>query len=162
MMFGKDLQHWIHGSYLLGVFALMGAVIAWSLGSIYSKYKKISVQPMMGASIQMLIAGALQTLLGLILGEHNNLHLTQNGVLSFAYLVVFGSIFGYASYIYAIQHLPLSLISTYAYINPIIALILGWYILNEDLSINILFAATLIFSGVMMVQKGNYISSSKK
>ena len=86
---------------------------------------------MMGASIQMLIAGALQTLLGLILGEHNNLHLTQNGVLSFAYLVVFGSIFGYASYIYAIQHLPLSLISTYAYINPIIALILGWYILNE-------------------------------
>jgi len=54
------------------------------------------------------------------------------------------------------------LISTYAYINPIIALILGWYILNEDLSINILFAAALIFSGVMMVQKGNYISSSKK
>ena len=162
LMFGKDLQHWLQGSYLLGVFTLMGAVIAWSLGSIYSKYKKISVHPLMGASIQMLIAGALQTLLGLFLGEHNNLHLTQNGVLSFAYLVVFGSIFGYASYIYAIQHLPLSLISTYAYINPIIALILGWYILNEDLSINILFAAALIFSGVMMVQKGNYISSSKK
>jgi len=95
MMFGKDLQHWIQGSYLLGVFALMGAVIAWSLGSIYSKYKKISVHPLMGASIQMLIAGALQTLLGLILDEHNNLHLTQNGVLSIAYLVVFGSIFGY-------------------------------------------------------------------
>ena len=142
--------------------ALMGAVIAWSLGSIYSKYKKISVHPMMGASIQMLIAGALQTLLGLILGEHNNFHLTQNGFLSIAYLAVFGSIFGYASYIYAIQHLPLSLVSTYAYINPIIALILGWYILNEDLSINILFAAALIFSGVMMVQRGNSISLSKK
>ena len=162
MMFAKDLQHWIHGSYLLGVFALMGAVIAWSLGSIYSKYKKISVHPMMGASIQMLIAGALQTLLGLILGEHSNFHLTQNGFLSIAYLVVFGSIFGYASYIYAIQHLPLSLVSTYAYINPIIALILGWYFLNEDLSINILFAAALIFSGVIMVQRANYISSSKK
>jgi drug/metabolite transporter (DMT)-like permease len=162
MMFGKDLQHWIHGSNLLGVLALMGAVIAWSLGSIYSKYKKISVHPMMGASIQMLIAGALQILLGLILGEHNNFHLTQNGFLSIAYLVVFGSIFGYASYIYAIQHLPLSLVSTYAYFNPIIALILGWYILNEDLSINILFAAALIFSGVMIVQKGNSISPSKK
>lgn len=161
IMFGKDLQHWMHGSYLLGVFALMGAVIAWSLGSIYSKYKKISVHPMMGASIQMLIAGTLQILLGLILGEQNNLQLTQNGLLSIAYLVVFGSIFGYASYIYAIQHLPLSLVSTYAYINPIIALILGWYILNEELSINILFAAALIFSGVMMVKKGNYIRSSK-
>jgi drug/metabolite transporter (DMT)-like permease len=162
MMFAKDFQNWIQGSYLLGVLALMGAVIAWSLGSIYSKYKKISVHPMMGASIQMLIAGVLQTLLGLILGEHNNFHLTQNGLLSIAYLAVFGSIFGYASYIYAIQHLPLSLVSTYAYINPIIALILGWYFLNEDLSINILFSAALIFLGVMMVQRTNYISSSKK
>ncbi len=162
MMFAKDLQHWIQGSYLIGVLALMGAVIAWSLGSIYSKYKKISVHPMMGASIQMLIAGTLQTLLGIILNEHNNIHLTQNGILSVAYLAVFGSIFGYASYIYAIQHLPLSLVSTYAYINPIIALVLGWYILNEDLSINILFAAVLIFFGVMIVQRGNSIGSSQK
>ena len=162
MMFAKDLLHWIQGSNLIGVFALMGAVISWSLGSIYSKYKKISVHPMMGASIQMLIAGVLQILLGLILGEHNNFHLSLNGFLSIAYLAVFGSIFGYASYIYAIQHLPLSLVSTYAYINPIIALILGWYILNEELSISILFAAILIFLGVMIVQRGTYISQSNK
>jgi drug/metabolite transporter (DMT)-like permease len=159
LIFGKDLQKWINGNYLFGVLALMGAVISWSLGSIYSKYKKTSVHPMMGASVQMLIAGVLQTLLGLILGEHNSFHLTQNGFWAIAYLVIFGSIFGYASYIYAIHHLPLSFVSTYAYINPIIALLLGWYFLNEELSYNILIAAVLIFIGVTLVKRGNTLKT---
>jgi len=157
LIFGRDFENFIKSDYLIGALALMGAVISWSLGSIYSKYKKISVHPMMGASIQMLIAGALQTSLGLLLGEHTEFHLSQNGFFAILYLVIFGSIFGYASYIYAIQHLPLSLVSTYAYINPIIALVLGWYFLDEDLSINILFAAVLIFSGIMLVKKGNAV-----
>ncbi len=159
LIFGKDLQNWTNGNYLFGVLALMGAVISWSLGSIYSKYKKTSVHPMMGASVQMLIAGVLQTLLGLILGEQNSFYLTQNGFLAITYLVIFGSIFGYASYIYAIHHLPLSFVSTYAYINPIIALILGWYFLNEELSYNILIAAVLIFIGVTLVKRGNTLKT---
>jgi drug/metabolite transporter (DMT)-like permease len=155
MIFGGDIESWFNTNYILGSLALMGAVISWSLGSIYSKYKKISAHPMMGASIQMLVAGVLQVILGLVLGEYNEFHLTTNGLISTAYLIIFGSIFGYASYMYAIQHLPLSLVSTYAYINPIIALALGWYLLDEKLSINILFAAILILIGVMMVKRGN-------
>ena len=155
LILGMDINIWINNDYLIGTLALMGAVISWSLGSIYSKYKKISVHPMMGAAVQMLIAGSLQALLGLILGEHNIFHLTENGIFATAYLIIFGSIFGYASYMYAIAHLPLSLVSTYAYINPVIALILGWYILNEELTINILFATIFIIIGVMLVQKGN-------
>lgn len=161
LIFGKDFENWINSNYLFGALALMGAVVSWSLGSIYSKYKKLDVHPMMGAAVQMLIAGTLQLLLGFILGEHNNFHLTGNGFYSILYLILFGSIFGYASYIYAIHHLPLSLVSTYAYINPIIALILGWYFLGEDLSINILFAALLIFTGVTLVKKGNSLALSK-
>jgi drug/metabolite transporter (DMT)-like permease len=155
LIFGGDLNTWINTNYLIGTLALMGAVISWSLGSIYSKYRRVSVHPMMGAAVQMLIAGSLQGLLGLSLGEHHVFYLTENGIIATAYLIIFGSIFGYASYMYAIQHLPLSLVSTYAYINPIIALILGWYFLNEELTINILFAAVLILIGVMMVQRGS-------
>jgi len=155
LILGRDINIWINNDYLIGTLALMGAVISWSLGSIYSKYKKISVHPMMGAAVQMLIAGSLQALLGLILGEHNIFHLTENGIFATVYLIIFGSIFGYASYMYAIAHLPLSLVSTYAYINPVIALILGWYILNEELTINILFATIFIIIGVMLVKKGN-------
>ena len=155
LILGRDINIWINSGYLLGTLALMGAVISWSLGSIYSKYRNVSVHPMMGAAVQMLIAGSLQALLGLVLGEHHVFHLTGNGIIATAYLIIFGSIFGYASYMYAIVHLPLSLVSTYAYINPVIALVLGWYYLNEQLTINILFATILILIGVMLVQRGS-------
>jgi drug/metabolite transporter (DMT)-like permease len=139
----------------------MAAEIAWALGSIYSKYVKVNVHPLMNASFQMLIAGILQTALGFILGEFSEFHMNMNGLLSMAYLILFGSIIGYPAYIYAIEHLPLSLVSTYAYINPIIALILGWYILDEVLTIYVLISAVLIIFGVILVKKGSSVEMKK-
>jgi drug/metabolite transporter (DMT)-like permease len=162
LIFARDLEVLFDINLFIGALCLLGAVISWSLGSIYSKYNPLTIHPMMGASIQMLIAGALQTALGLILGEQSDFQFTQNTFLAFAYLVVFGSIFGYASYIYAITHLPLSLVSTYAYINPIIALILGWYILNEHLTIFIFIATLLILVGVGLVKRGSTIAARKE
>lgn len=162
IIFAKDLEILIDLNTFIGVLCLLGAVISWSLGSIYSKYTPLKIHPMMGASVQMLIAGALQTLLGLILGEQNSFQFTHDSFLAFAYLVVFGSIFGYASYIYAISHLPLSLVSTYAYINPVIALLLGWYILNEQLTIFVLAATILILVGVGLVKRGSTIAAKKE
>jgi len=161
LIFAKDLNISLDFNFLLGGLCLLGAVIAWSAGSIYWKYKKINVRPMMGASIQMLIAGVLQTALGLILGEQNSFHLTQNGVFALGYLIVFGSILGYASYIYSITNLPLSLVSTYAYINPIIAILLGWYFLNEPLTITVFIAAGFILIGVSLVKRGNTLALRK-
>ena len=158
LIFGKDFSFLMDGNNLLGVLCLMGAVISWSLGSIYSKYKKINVDPLTSATFQMLIAGTLQTVLGLSLGELSSFTLSSNGILAIAYLVLFGSIFGFASYIYAIAHLPLSLVSTYAYVNPVIAIFLGWLILNEDFNLNILIAATLIITGVILVQRGSKVT----
>jgi len=155
LIFGGDLKYIFETKYLIGVLSILGAVVAWSLGSVYSKYKKVSVHPLMSASVQMLMAGTIQILLGASLGEFVGLHFTQSGLLSLAYLVVFGSIFGYGSYIYAIEHLPLSLVSTYAYVNPIIALFLGWIFLNEQLSIFTLLAAVVIILGVFLVKIGS-------
>ena len=162
LIFARDLDIALDLNILLGGLCLLGAVIAWSAGSIYWKYKKSDVRPMMGASIQMLIAGILQTALGLILGEQNNFYLTQNGVFALGYLIVFGSILGYASYIYSITNLPLSLVSTYAYINPIIAILLGWYFLNEPLTITVFVAAGLILIGVALVKRGNTLALRNK
>jgi drug/metabolite transporter (DMT)-like permease len=161
IIFTRDLDITVDFNVFLGGICLLGAVISWSVGSIYWKYKQVNVNPFMGASVQMLIAGLLQTLLGFILGEHNVFQLTQNGFLALGYLIVVGSIFGYASYIYAVKHLPLSLVSTYAYINPVIALLLGWYILQEPLTITVFIAAVLIFSGVILVKKGSTIAAVK-
>jgi len=161
LVFAKDLNVTLDFNTLLGGICLLGAVISWSVGSLYWKYKQSEVRPLMGASIQMLIAGILQTLLGFILGEHNNFQLNQNGFLALAYLILFGSILGYASYIYSVTHLPLSLVSTYAYINPIIALLLGWYFLDEPLTITVFISAGLILVGVSLVKRGSTIATRK-
>ena len=161
LIFARDLNIALDVNIVLGGLCLLGAVIAWAGGSIYWKYKKSEVRPMMGASIQMLIAGVLQTALGLILGEHNGFHLTQNGALSLAYLIIFGSILGYASYIYSVTKLPLSLVSTYAYINPIIAILLGWYFLDEPLTVTVFIASGLILLGVALVKRGNTLALRK-
>ena len=155
LIFGGDLKYIFETKYLIGVLSILGAVVSWSLGSVYSKYKKVSVHPLMSASTQMIIVGFLQIILGAVLGEFNGLHFTQSGLISLAYLIVFGSIFGYGSYIYAIEHLQLSLVSTYAYVNPIIALVLGWIFLNEQLNIFILLASVVIIAGVVLVKIGS-------
>jgi drug/metabolite transporter (DMT)-like permease len=136
------------------VLGVLGAVFFWSLGSLYSKYVRVDVHPLMGASVQMLIAGIFLGVIGISIGELPRLHLEIKGTLSLAYLIIFGSFIGYSSYIYALAKLPLSLVSTFAYINPVIALFLGWIILDEKLNFQLAFAAVVIISGVIVVKKG--------
>lgn len=154
LIFNGDWSILLNPTYLLGVLCMFGAVVAWSFGTVYSKYKKVSVHPLMSAAMQMLIAGIAQTVLGLFLGEGARISFHANGIISFFYLVFIGSIFGYGSYIYAIEHLPLSLVSTYAYINPVIALFLGWLVLGEILNLTIIIAAAVIIIGVIIVKTG--------
>jgi drug/metabolite transporter (DMT)-like permease len=161
LIFAKDLNVTVAFNTLLGAVCLLGGVVSWSVGSLYWKYKPTKVRPLMGAAVQMLIAGILQTLLGFILGEQNSFILTQNGFLALGYLILFGSILGYASYIYSITNLPLSLVSTYAYVNPIIALILGWYFLDETLTLTVFIAAGLILIGVAVVKRGSTLAIRK-
>ena len=148
-------------SYLPGVLCMLGAVIAWSFGTVYSKYKKVAVHPLMNAAVQMLIAGSAQTILGLSIGEASQVSLHPEGISSFFYLVIAGSILGYGSYIYAIEHLQLSFVATYAYINPVIALFLGWLVLNETMNLSIIMAAAIIIAGVIIVRQGTKRNSVK-
>jgi drug/metabolite transporter (DMT)-like permease len=154
LIFGEDIKYLTDPNNLIGVLALLGAVIFWSTGSLYSKYVKLDVHPLMGASVQMLMAGIVLSVIGISIGELPRLRFEINGLLSLAYLVIAGSFIGYTSYIYAIAKLPLSLVSTYAYINPVIALFLGWIILDEKLNFQIVIAAVVILVGVFIVKQG--------
>ena len=155
IIFGGDLKNLFDASHIGGIIGLMFAVFLWSAGTVYSKHKKVTVHPLMGAAIQMIIAGIVMTASGLIIGEGNTLHFTTNGFYAYLYLVIFGSLIGYSSYVYAIAHLPISLVATYAYVNPIIALFLGWLVLGENISHWIVLAAVIILCGVMLVKKGS-------
>jgi drug/metabolite transporter (DMT)-like permease len=142
------------GTYLWGMLALQAACASWSIGSVYAKHHPTGVRPLMGAAIQMLIAGAAMTLLGAILGEWHEVHFSARSFGAFAYLIVFGSIVAYGSYTYAVQKLPLSLVSTYSYINPVIAVLLGWLVLGEALGWRVMTAMLIILCGVMLVKSG--------
>lgn len=157
LIFSSDWNDLFNVKYLIGVFSIFGAVIAWSFGTVYSKYKKINVHPLVSASIQMLIAGIAQLLLAAFLGEFSQTTFNINGVASLIYLIIAGSILGYGSYIYAIEHLPLSLVSTYAYINPVIAVFLGWFFLDEKLNVMIGIGTVVIILGVILVRQGTKI-----
>ncbi len=154
IIFSDDLEHMTHVDHLLGMLCILIAMISWAGGSLYSQRKKLTVHPLMSASIQMIFAGAAQTVVGLSLGEFSEFVFTGESFTAFAYLVFVASIFGFGSYIYAIEHLPVSFVTTYAYINPVIALVLGALVLNERLDAFIAVSAVVIILGVWLVQSG--------
>jgi drug/metabolite transporter (DMT)-like permease len=155
IILGNNVQFLFESEYLFGIILLFIGVISWSFGSIYSKYHPVSVNTFVSASIQMLVAGTFQTVLGLILGEADSFVITMPAFYSFLYLLFFASLFGYGSYIYALTHLPVSFVTTYAYINPVIALFAGWIFLEENLGLALIFSATVIIIGVYLVKRGS-------
>ena len=142
----------LSNSYILGILALQVACASWSAGTVYAKHRRTSVQPLMGAAVQMLIAGLALTLIGTVAGEWPAIRFSERSLGAFLYLIVFGSIVAYSSYTYAIQKLPLSLVSTYSYVNPVIAVLLGWAILSEPLGWRMALAMTIILAGVLLVK----------
>jgi drug/metabolite transporter (DMT)-like permease len=140
--------------FILGVIAIQIGSIAWNYGSIRSKYRPIDAPPLVSAAMQMLTGGALVTAIGLFRGEAPDFYFTTRTLAAFLYLLVFGSIVAYGAYVYALAHLPTSTVSLYAYINPVVAVFLGWLILSEPLGWNALVAMVVIFSGVALVQTG--------
>ena len=147
-LFGTSLSK----PYLLGVVALQIACASWSAGSVYSKHHPVALAPMMSAGIQMLVAGVALIFVGTLTGEWSSLHFSARSFAAFIYLILFGSIIAYGSYIYAIQKLPLTLVSTYSYVNPLIAVLLGWLILNEQVGWRVIGAACMILAGVVIVK----------
>lgn len=138
--------------YLLGMVAIQVGCAAWSGGSVYAKHHQAGVTPLMAAAVQMLVAGVALTLVGRLTGEWRVLHFSGRSLGALAYLIAFGSIVAYGSYTYAIQKLPLSLVSTYSYINPVIAVLLGWVVLSEPMGWRVVLAATIILGGVALVK----------
>ncbi len=138
--------------YFLGIVLIQLGCFSWSAGSVYAKRRPTGVSPMMGAAVQMLWAGVALTLIGTIGGEWGALRVSVRGLGALFYLVVFGSIVAYSSYTYAVQKLPLSIVSTYSYINPVIAVLLGWLVLGEPLGWRVVVAMTVILCGVALVK----------
>lgn len=137
---------------LRGPAALTFASASWSIGSVYAKRHPTEVSPYIAASIQMIVGGSVVALVGTALGEWSSWHLSLKGFGAFAYLVVFGSILGYSAYAYALRHASATVVGTYAYVNPVIAVLLGWLLLAEPISARTVVAMVLILLAVVWIQ----------
>jgi drug/metabolite transporter (DMT)-like permease len=137
---------------LKGPIALTLASASWALGSVYSKRTPTESSPYAASAVQMLAGGAAITLLGLLSGEAAQWHTTARGVGALAYLVVFGSIVGFTAYAYALRHASATVVGTYAYVNPVVAVLLGWLVLGEAITGRTIAAMALILGAVLMIQ----------
>jgi drug/metabolite transporter (DMT)-like permease len=140
---------------LFSVIALFGATILWSLGSIFQARRPINLSPRVSAAYQM-FSGCLGFLiLTLVTGEPFPAPTTQ-AWLAWAYLVIFGSTLAFTAYVSVLKQLPLNIVSTYAYVNPVIAVLLGWLILQEEITPWTIGGSVLILLGVTGVFREKY------
>ncbi len=139
-------------NFLFGVLALQGACITWSAGSAYSRWRHRERSTLGGAAMQMIFGGLILTGIGTFAGEWPRLAFSARSALAFGYLVVIGSIVAYSSYLYTLKHLPVSTISLYSYINPLIAMVLGTLILSEPFGLRTGGASAIVLAGVALVR----------
>lgn len=138
--------------FVIGALAIQVGSFAWQLGSLRGKYYLRDVPLLMSASLQMLFGGLIVGVVALLMGEPSRMTFTPLTLAALAYLTTFGSIIAYSAYVYALAHLRTSQSSLYAYVNPVVAVILGWLILHESLTWVSVLAMCIILAGVALVQ----------
>lgn len=137
-----------------GAFALVLASLAWAIGSIYSKHHPIPNSAMLGVAMQMVAGGTALLVVAGISGEYRELHLAQVSLRSWmalGYLAVFGSALGFSAYVYILKHGTAARVATYAFVNPVVALFLGWLLGGEALTLRTLLASAVILTAVILV-----------
>ena len=139
----------------LGVMLVQVACLAWAVGSSWSKRTSSVTHVVAASALQQLFAGLMLTAVGSSLGEWDQLSFTPRTVAAQMYLIAFGSLVAYSAYLYTLEHLPMATVSLYAYINPIIAVLLGAIFASEPLTPRIAAAAAIVLAGVTIVRRSS-------
>lgn len=137
-----------------GVAVLLLASFCWALGSLYSRYTPKPAVPLIGIALQMICGGFALLILGLTLGEGPRLHfshISRHSAVAFVYLTLVGSLLAFTAYGWLLKNTTPARLSTYAYVNPVIAVVLGWGIGGEPVTQRMLWAALVILAGVIII-----------
>lgn len=142
------------GLHLPSVLVILFACGAWAFGSLYSRDAALPASPVVSAGLQMLHGGVFLLVFGLALGEGRNLDPSAwsgRSLAGLAYLIVFGSIVAFSSYAWLVRNVRATVVSTYAYVNPVVAIFLGWLLAGEPLNPTTFLAAALILGAVFVI-----------
>jgi drug/metabolite transporter (DMT)-like permease len=154
MLMGPALRFSGSSHSASGMSILLLSSFIWSAGSLYSRTAKHSASPFLAAAQQMFCGGVLLMLVGLFVGEPRNFHpgnITTLSLGAFAYLVFIGAIVGYTAYFWLLRHCDPAKVATYAYVNPIVAVLLGALFAHETITLRTLLAAALIIGSVALI-----------
>ncbi|HTZ48597.1 MAG TPA: EamA family transporter [Verrucomicrobiae bacterium] len=138
----------------IGAFALIAASLAWAIGSIYLRHHPLPRSPLLGAGMQMLCGGLLLCFTSLAIGETRHFHfadVTLRSWIALLYLTAFGTGLGFSAYAYILRHSTASRVATYAFVNPVVALFLGWLLAAEPLTLRTALASGIILTAVLLV-----------
>ncbi len=139
--------------FVLGVLATQLACLGWAIGSIYSRRRAPAENVLAVAAYQMLFGGVAMCAAGTLHAEWARVAFNVRTASALGYLLVFGSIAGFSAYGYALKHLPIATVSLYAYVNPVIAVVLGTLVLDEPMSPRLAVAGLIVLAGMGMVRK---------
>jgi drug/metabolite transporter (DMT)-like permease len=152
---------------LIGAATVVFGSLAWSVGSIYSRHAPRPESSLMMTAIQMLVGGAFVGVLAVVTGELSTFDasaVSARSALAFLYLLVFGSLIGFSAFVYLLRVSTPARVATYAYVNPAVAVLLGWLLAGEAISGRMLVAAAIIIAGVALitVAEGRMPSSPRR
>lgn len=142
------------GATLLGLVLLLAAAASWATGSYYSRRWPLPEDSLVSTSWQMILGGALMLVLGMAAGELGGFALGEvsgHSLAGWIFLVVCGSWMAFTAYVWLLRNAPISKVATYAYVNPMVAIFLGWALLSEEITATIIAGASLIVASVALV-----------
>lgn len=159
MIFGEHVGDFSDPNYTFGIFTTFAGNICWAFGTVWVRKKTTATDPFMAAGLQMLFGGLFLLPMSVVFDDYATITSSPDMIFSLVYLILFGSVAAYASYSYAIKKLPITLVSLYAYINPIVAVILGALVLNERLNLRIGIGILITLAGIYVVNRGYQIKT---
>jgi drug/metabolite transporter (DMT)-like permease len=139
---------------LLATAVVLAGAASWGWGSVHARRAALPARPLQSTAMQMLAGGALQLVAGAALGELGRVDLgavSTASLLAVAYLVVFGSLLAFTAYTWLLRNVPTALASTYAYVNPVVAVVLGWALVGERVTARTVVAGAVILAGVALI-----------
>lgn len=140
-----------------GTLMVLGSSFAWAVGSFFLRYGRRPGSPVLAAAVQMIAGGGCLALAGLLLGEHHAItakSFPPKAIAAFFYLLIVGSLIGFVAYSWLLDHVSATMAGTYAYVNPVIAIIVGWLLGGEELTPWIVGGMAVILIGVALVRSG--------
>ncbi len=162
MIFSEHLSDFAKLEYQIGIALIFLAVVSWAGGSVWMKKRSGEGNPFLNAGLQMFFGG-LWLIPGIFLFDDlTAVNWSSEAVYSLIYLIIFGSIIAYACYSYTLRKLPMTIVSLYAYVNPIVAVILGSIVLDEKLNSKIILAIFITVAGIYIVNRGAQLRSAWK